>query len=149
MHIFWNRVAENSDETLSIVGVNGNGAMCFGLEDQAQEVKVMAETRIPAGVYPIKLRTVGSFHPRYAAKFPDIHKGMLWLQDVPGFEWIYIHMGNTDDHTSGCLLVALQGRFSLDSRMTIPNSEPAYRRLYEAVVDAAEAGDLFIHVKDI
>ena len=35
-----------------------------------------------------------------------MHKGMLpWVQDVPGFEYILIHTGNTDEHTSGCLLV--------------------------------------------
>ena len=35
----------------------------------------------------------------------DIHKGMLWVRNVPGFEYILIHTGNTDEHTSGCLLV--------------------------------------------
>ena len=27
------------------------------------------------------------------------HKGMLHVQDVPGFEYILIHTGNTDEHT--------------------------------------------------
>ena len=34
-----------------------------------------------------------------------MHKGMLWVRDVPGFEYILIHTGNTDEHTSGCLIV--------------------------------------------
>jgi hypothetical protein len=41
---------------------------------------------------------------KYKGKFTE-HRGMLWLQNVPGFEWIYIHVGNTDDQTSGCILV--------------------------------------------
>ena len=34
-----------------------------------------------------------------------MHKGMLWVRDVPGFEYILIHTGNTDEHTAGCLIV--------------------------------------------
>ncbi len=30
---------------------------------------------------------------------------MLHIQDVPGFTYILIHTGNTDEHTSGCLIV--------------------------------------------
>ena len=30
---------------------------------------------------------------------------MLHLQDVPNFTYILIHAGNTDEHTSGCLIV--------------------------------------------
>ena len=39
------------------------------------------------------------------SKYGDMHKGMLWVRDIPGFEYILIHTGNTDEHTSGCLLV--------------------------------------------
>ena len=57
---------------------------CYTLEDQRQVKKVKGETRIPAGTYEIKLRTVGGFTKRYEQRFPDMHRGMLWLQDVPG-----------------------------------------------------------------
>ena len=30
---------------------------------------------------------------------------MLHITNVPNFEYILIHCGNTDEHTSGCLLV--------------------------------------------
>ena len=64
---------------------------CYTLEDQYQEVKVMHETCIPEGTYDIKFRTVGGFHSRYTERYGAMHKGMLWLQDVPGFEYILIH----------------------------------------------------------
>ena len=147
MNITIERVKSNADETLSFISVD-NDLICFGLEDEYRAVKVQDETRIPAGIYPVKLRTDGGVHPKYAAKFPDIHKGMLWLQDVPGFEWIYIHMGNTDKNSSGCILAAEHARINAQGRMTTPNSEPAYRRLYERVVDAAENGSLMVTVLD-
>ena len=84
---------------------NGVKFLCYTLEEEKRDKKVMKETRIPAGTYQIKLRTEGGYHNRYSSKHKGMHKGMLWLQDVPGFEWILIHTGNTDEHTAGCLLV--------------------------------------------
>jgi CRISPR/Cas system Type II protein with McrA/HNH and RuvC-like nuclease domain len=81
---------------------------------------------------------------RYAARY-DFHQGMLHVLDVPGFEWIYIHTGNTDDHTSGCLLV---GYTKNEDALTIGHSRAAYTDLYKAVVAAAKAGDLEIEYQD-
>mgnify|MGYP007000376319 len=57
-----------------------------------------------------KFRTVGGFHTRtkarYDAKYGEgWHLGMLELQDVPNFEFILVHSGNTDESTAGCYLV--------------------------------------------
>lgn len=147
MNIIVKRIQQTNQETLSLISIDGE-LVCFGLEDEHRDIKVQDETRIPAGEYPIKLRNDGNVTRRYAAKFPDIHKGMLWLQDVPEFEWIYIHMGNTHEHTSGCVLAAEQARINGQGRITTPNSEPAYRRLYERVVDAAENGFLTVTILD-
>ena len=63
--------------------------LCYTLEDEFREVKVSGETRIPAGTYNITLRTEGGFNQRYNEKFgSDFNKGMLWVRDVPGFEYI-------------------------------------------------------------
>ena len=78
---------------------------CYTLEDQYQAVKVMHETCIPEGTYDIKFRTVGGFHEKYKKRYGNDHYGMLHLQDVPNFTYILIHAGNTDEHTSGCLIV--------------------------------------------
>jgi len=141
MKITVNRYLSNADATLSDVMVNGDPE-CYGLEDEYREVKVANETRIPAGTYPIKLRAAGGMHGRYceAEWCKDWHKGMLHLQDVPGFEWIYIHPGNTDDHTSGCLLVGDQANEG--EHLTISKSRIAYERLYKKVVAALEGGEL-------
>lgn len=115
---------------------------CYTLEDQAQAKKIMHETRIPAGAYKVKLREFGGHHDKYKVKFPDFHKGMLWLQDVPGFHDILIHIGNTDDDSSGCILV---GKGYLNGKIT--ESTKAYISLYKKVVKAASEGNLTVIVK--
>jgi hypothetical protein len=119
---------------------------CFTLEDEFRAVKVKAETRIPAGTYQIKLRTEGTHHQQYANKFPDIHKGMLWLQNVPGFQFILIHIGNTEKDTEGCLLI---GADRDENLMTIGRSTVAYRHLYPKVAGAIEKGEVWITYKDL
>ena len=78
--------------------------LCWTLENPKHKKKIWGDTRIPAGVYNIKLRTAGKFHRRYKKRFPDIHKGMLHLQDVPNFKYILIHCGNSKKDTHGCIL---------------------------------------------
>lgn len=107
----------------------------YTLEDQYQEVKVMHETCIPEGTYKIKLRTVGGFHEKYKKRYGDKHKGMLHLQDVPGFTYILIHAGNTDEHTSGCLIVGeSQQDLDISKDGFIGHSGKAYIKLYDKVV---------------
>jgi len=92
------RFASLPESTIGALSVDGR-FVCFSLEDQAQPIKVAGETRIPAGTYPLSLRTVGKTHEKYASKFPE-HRGMLLIRDVPGFEYVLIHIGN-DDRTEG------------------------------------------------
>jgi len=103
---------------------------CYVLEDEFRAGKVMHETRIPKGTYEIKLRTFGGHHERYIKKF-DFHKGMLWLQDVPKFKDILIHIGNSDEDTSGCLIV---GQHVDLIKGWISKSTQAYINLYKKVV---------------
>lgn len=113
------------------------------LEDTRREHKVWGETRIPAGRYKIELRNEGGMTQRYAARFPDIHRGMLWLQNVPMFEYVYIHIGNTPEDTEGCILVGLAHD---DDR--IISSKAAYRKIYPLILEAIEAGDCHIVILD-
>ena len=115
--------------------------LCYTLEDEHREEKVAGETRIPAGTYRITLRTVGGFHGRYEKKYGEMHKGMLWVRDVPGFEYILIHTGNTDEHTAGCLLLgdSQQANFGSSNGM-VGSSVNAYKRVYPPIAKALEEG---------
>jgi len=110
------RFSSQSDSTLGLLFdvTDGRKFLCFTIEDEARETKVKGETRIPAGTYKLKLRKEGGYHNRYVSKFGAMHKGMIHVQDVPGFTYILWHTGNTDDHTDGCLLLEiLLNRISL------------------------------------
>ena len=122
---------------------DGRKFLAYTLEDERREDKVMHETRIPAGTYKIKLRTEGGFHGRYVKKYGSMHKGMLHVQDVPGFEYILIHTGNTDEHTSGCLLVGdtQQQNVTKSKDGFIGASVDAYKRIYPPIADAILRGE--------
>ena len=106
----------------------------YTLEDQYQAVKVMHETCIPEGTYDIKFRTVGGFHEKYKTRYGNSHYGMLHLQDVPNFTYILIHAGNTDEHTSGCLIVGeTQQDLDISDDGFIGHSGKAYSKLYNKV----------------
>lgn len=61
---------------------------------EIQRIKVMHKTAIPSGIYSVILNVSPS-------------KGRLLprLLDVPGFDGILIHRGNTADDSSGCIIV--------------------------------------------
>jgi len=67
---------------------------------------------------------------------------MLWLQDVPNFQWILIHTGNTDSHTAGCLLVG-ETQQDLDKGKDgfVGGSGDAYKKMYPKVANALISGE--------
>jgi len=87
--------------TLGKLHVNGI-RMLYTVEDKVRQVngvpviewKVKGETAIPTGDY----RVIVSMSHRFKKMLP-------LLLDVPGFEGIRIHPGNTDKDTEGCILV--------------------------------------------
>jgi hypothetical protein len=135
------RYSSGTEATLGLLFGDNDEFLCYTLEDEARPVKVTGETRIPAGEYEIKLRTVGGKHAKYATKYPDIHKGMLWLQDVPGFEYILIHAGNTDGDTEGCLLLGDNATQNVTGEGSIGASVNAYRRVYPQIAAHILAGE--------
>ena len=141
MHLVIDRILSDNDATLSLVYLDGE-FICFGLEDEYRADKVPSETRIPQGNYKVGVRQVGGFDARYRAKFGSWHKGMLHVLDVPEFEHILIHIGNTDEDTAGCLLVGMGANTA--NELSISNSTAAYQLLYTKVIDAAKADDLII-----
>ena len=135
------RISSQSDSTNGILfdTTNGRKFLAYTLEDEYRETKEKGETRIPAGTYKIKLRKEGGFHSRYTTKYGSMHKGMLHVQDVPGFEYILIHTGNTDEHTDGCLLVGNTQTENIGTKDGfIGASVNAYKRIYPPIAKALE-----------
>jgi len=138
------RINSDVDSTSDLLFdvTEGRKFLAYALEDEFRNDKVKHETRVPSGTYQVKLRTTGGFNARYTKKYGDFHKGMLHVQDVPGFEYILIHTGNTDEHTSGCLIVGdSQENNQLVKNGFIGKSVQAYKRIYPPIADALENGE--------
>lgn len=148
MRITLYRFSDNGESTLGLMLINDR-FNCFTLEDEKRAWKKYGETRIPAGRYQIKLRTEGRFHEKYSKRFEGMHKGMLHLQDVPGFEYILIHPGNDDDDTAGCILVGDIARNNVGRNGLINESTQAYIRFYNMVVKELVKGNkIYINILD-
>lgn len=141
------RVMHGPDATLGALrarmGPGVTHGLCWSLEDEYRTRKVYGETRIPAGRFPVELRTEGGFHGRYLERFgPEFHRGMLWVRNVPGFRYVLVHIGNDDDDTAGCILVgdgAIWRGHSAATRLT--SSTAAYRRIYPPIAARLQRGD--------
>jgi len=139
------RFSSQEDSTSGLLFLDGDLGLqflCYTLEDEARALKVRGETRVPAGTYEIKLRTEGGFHEKYKKRFGGLHKGMLHVTNVPNFEWILIHTGNTDEHTAGCLLVGdSQENNTIIKDGFIGKSTNAYKRIYPNIAKALKNND--------
>ena len=139
------RTVELRDETIGLL-TDDDRPLCWILEDQGQPqgVKIPGETRIPAGIYDVRLYAAGRLHATYQRRW-DWHRGMLQLMDVPGFSCILIHPGNDDDDTRGCLLPGLAADLAPPR---VLRSRLAYEHLYRRVVAVAARHELDIAVYD-
>ena len=136
------RFSSQADSTSGLLFENtvvGRSFLCYTLEDEYQALKVKGETRIPSGTYEIKFRKTGGLHAKYSKKHSTIHRGMLHITDVPNFEYILIHTGNTDEHTSGCLIVGdTQENNLIVKNGWVGKSTNAYKRIYPLIAAALE-----------
>lgn len=139
------RFSSQSDSTSGLLfeGEDDNlNFLCYTLEDERRDIKVMGETRIPAGTYKIILRKHGRLHKKYSKRHSDLHLGMLHIIDVPNFKYILIHTGNTDEHTAGCLIVGdNQENNGLVKNGFIGKSNNAYKRIYPPIAQALYEGE--------
>lgn len=79
--------------TIGTLSIDGQ-YFCDTLEDAVRQVKVYGKTAIPYGRYNIILNV----SPRFGRILPR-------LIDVPQFDGVLIHRGNTAEDTAGCILV--------------------------------------------
>ena len=139
------RFSSQTDSTSGLLFENnelGKHFLCYTLEDEARVLKVKGETRVPAGTYKVELRKEGGFHEKYSKRYGGFHVGMLHIINVPGFEYILIHTGNTDEHTAGCLIVGdAQENNQILPDGFVGKSVNAYKRVYPSIAKAIEQGE--------
>lgn len=103
------------DYTISRLYIDGERYFCI-LEDKDRgllqtdsperiaEVEVKGETAIPKGKYLVDMDTVSPKYAKVAWAKKLCGGKMPRLVDVPGWEGVLIHPGNTAADTQGCLL---------------------------------------------
>lgn len=137
------RYSDDNESTLGLVYLN-QAFFCYSLEDTGRAQKVKGKTAIPAGEYPVAFREVMS---PLTAKYRQHYEWFLYhleLQGVENFDNVYIHIGNHESDTEGCILLGY-GVTQYPKRM-ITNSTEAYKDFYSEVKSAAEKSNLTIKI---
>jgi Family of unknown function (DUF5675) len=103
---------------------------CFTLEDKVRAVKIHGSTAIPEGIYEVIIN--------FSQKF---NKQLPLLLNVPNFEGVRIHSGNTAVDTEGCILVG-----QTKSPDFVGNSRKAFAVLFPKLEAAIKKEKIFIQV---
>jgi hypothetical protein len=114
MQITVKRLHKTDTSTIGELSIDGLFE-CYTLEDVERPVKIKNETAIPKGTYKVIINQSNRF------------KRLLpLLIDVPGFEGVRIHSGNSNHDTEGCILVG-QSR----NKNYIGQSRKAFEKLFK------------------
>lgn len=110
--------------TIGSLSIDGQ-YFCDTLEDAVRQVKVYGKTAIPYGRYNIILNV----SPHFGRILPR-------LIDVPQFDGVLIHRGNTAEDTAGCILV---GENKVKGKVV--NSTPYEIGLVKMMQEAIDRGE--------
>lgn len=145
MKLLLKRIARRETYTIGRLYIDGQ-YYCDTIEDRDRdenrdgkiadpEKKVPGETAIPVGTYRI---TMGVQSPKFS-RYPQYAKCKGYLPrllDVPGFDGILIHIGNTAGDSAGCILV---GRNRVVGKVL--DSKATFWPLYDRLKAADERGE--------
>jgi len=141
MNLHLLRYSDNGDDTTGLLFIDGVFA-CYTIEDEHRNVKIAGETRIPEGEYEIGFREEESpMTEKYRKDYPDIFDYHLQLLEVPGFQFIYIHVGNTDEDTMGCILLNDSMNNNQIQKGRGGFSRNAFKRIYPKIWKALKTGE--------
>ena len=129
MNLLLTREPSSNDCTLGQLIVDDTFE-CFTLEDMMRPVKIKGITAIPAGHYEV----VVTFSERFKRPLP-------LLLNVPNFDGIRIHPGNTARDTEGCILVGQS-----KGAASVQQSRAAFDALFAKITEAAAREKIFIQI---
>lgn len=142
MKLLLKRIARKDKYTIGKLYINDK-YFCDTLEDpdrglkstmslaDIKSKKIKGDTAIPTGTYKVTLDVVSSKYSNFT-KYPYVkfcNGKMPRLINVPGYEGILIHAGNTQKDTEGCLLVGFNRQVG-----KVLNSQSTWRKLYDELL---------------
>jgi hypothetical protein len=114
MKLLIKRLHRTENSTIGELFVDGKFE-CYTLEDKERDVKIKGETAISKGTYNVTITQSNRF------------KRLLpLLANVPNFEGVRIHSGNTNHDSEGCILVG-----TTRAKDFIGNSRVAFEKLFK------------------
>ena len=126
------RTYKGEDYTIGKLFIDGE-YFCDTLEDAVRDIKTIddkipGKTAIPVGCYKVRMDIQS---PKYSKR--DSYKwcnGYLpRIMNVPFFDGILIHCGNTKEDTDGCILVGEN-----NEKGKVNNSRVIFRKLYDILM---------------
>ena len=148
MELLLKRIAKRNTYTIGKLYID-NVYFCDTIEDRdrglkqdtplskIKSVKVASQTAIPTGTYDITMNVIS---PRLSKKpfyKQNCNGGRVpRLLNVPGFDGILIHVGNTAADSAGCILVGKNSQVG-----KVLNSSDTFKRLYSILDKANRAGN--------
>lgn len=148
MELLVKRIAKKNTYTIGKLYIDGE-YFCDTLEDRdrglkqtdsiinIKRTKVQHQTAIPTGTYDITMDVVS---PRFSKR--DFYKTncnggrVPRLLNVPGFDGVLIHIGNTAADSSGCILVGKNSQVG-----KVLNSTNTFKNLYKILDNANKNGE--------
>lgn len=140
MKVTIRRIKAGKESTLSKLYIDQSFS-CYALEDRIRPLKIKGSTAIPAGTYPLRLNTYGAMNARYAKRFPKLHQGMLQIDAIPNYSYVYFHIGNTIADTAGCILLGEAYSMDADGDYILLKSAKAYKEVYKKLHAAGYRGE--------
>lgn len=141
MKLTLKRIALRPTYTIGKLYINDK-YFCDTLEDTVRDLnkngkfdngerKIKGETAIPYGTYEIKW----TYSPRFKKYTPQ-------LIDVPSFDGIRIHAGNSSSSTEGCLLLGENKKVGM-----VLNSRATIDKFYPIIKEACSKEKVTIEIK--
>ena len=141
MKLTLKRIALRQTYTIGKLYIDDN-YFCDTLEDTVRDLdkdgkfdngekKINGKTAIPYGTYEIKW----TYSPRFKKYTPQ-------LMNVPQFEGIRIHAGNSSTDTEGCLLLGENKKVGM-----VLNSRATINKFYPIIKEACSKGKVTIEIK--
>ena len=98
--------------------------------DQIKKIKIPNETAIPSGIYKVTLDVISPKYGKSSFYQKQANGGRVpRLLNVPGYEGVLIHTGNTALDSSGCILVGRNTKVGM-----ITDSRNSFIKLYKELL---------------